>query len=82
MTGFISPVVPPAYDDADVAAIQAVARGDATQGQQERALAWIVETLCETYGLSYRPESSHETAFAEGKRFVGLQIVKLTKITL
>lgn len=75
-----SPWLPPEYDIADTAAIQALARGDANAEQQPRALKWIVEALCRTYDLSFRPDSQRETDFAEGKRFVGLQIVKHTKL--
>jgi hypothetical protein len=31
--------------------------------------------------LSYRPQSERDTSFAEGKRFVGMQIVKQLKLT-
>lgn len=75
-----SPWLPPEYDLADTAAIQALARGDANAEQQPRALKWIVEALCRTYDLSFRADSHRETDFAEGKRFVGLQIVKHTKL--
>ena len=61
-------------------AIKALSTGTASAGQQQRALLWIVEVLCETYDLSFRPESERETVFAEGKRHVGMQIVKQTKI--
>lgn len=76
------PWKPAEYTLADVSAIQALMRGDASKEQQIRALRWIVEPLCETYGMSYRPDSDRDTSFAEGKRFVGNQIVKLTKIDL
>jgi hypothetical protein len=41
-----------------------------------------VEHACSTYDLSFRPQSQRDTDFAEGRRFVGLQLVKLTKINL
>ena len=65
-----------------VAAIKAIDRGDATPEQQRLALTTIIEGLCGYYDLSYRPgaEGERETAFAEGKRFVGAQLVKLTKL--
>ena len=74
---------PADYQPEDTAAIKALAAGNANDGQQKRALNWIVYTLCGTYDLSYRPHADGErdTAFAEGKRFVGLQLVKMTKIT-
>jgi len=61
-------------------AIQAVAAGEATEDQQKLAITTIVEKICDTYDLSYSPDSERDTAFAEGKRFVGLQIAKLTKL--
>lgn len=61
------------YTIADVTALQAVSRTP----DGERALRCIVEKLAQTYQVSYRPQSDRDTAFAEGRRFVGLQIVKL-----
>lgn len=66
--------------DVQLAAVKAVQRGQATEEQQRVAWTYITEDLCETYGLSYRPESIRDTDFAEGKRFVGLQLVKLSKL--
>ena len=73
---------PAPYEPADVGAIQALARGEAEPHQQIRALKWIVEAVCGTYDQSFRPESERETSFAEGRRFVGLQIVKLSKVDI
>lgn len=79
------PWFPPAYTDFDAASIQAVARGEADAGQQVQALKYIVETLAGCYDVAFRPgglEGDRATAFAEGRRFVGLQIVKLTKLNI
>lgn len=62
-------------------AVKALAAGNANEGQQQRALDWIVRTLCGTYDLTYRPDSDRDSVFAEGKRFVGLQLVKQMKLT-
>ncbi len=69
---------------ADVAALQAMRRGEANADQQVRALEFILETICDRNGMSFRPGSDggRDTAFAEGRRFVGNQIVKLTKLPL
>ena len=75
------PWKPHPYEAADASAIQALARGDANDVQQRRALDWIIN-MAGTYDLSYRPTGGADTAFAEGKRSVGLQIVKLTKIAI
>jgi hypothetical protein len=71
---------PPAYEIADVSAVQALMNGTAEPHQQQRALKWIIEIACGTYDMSYRPDSQRDTDFAEGRRFVGLQLVKLTKL--
>lgn len=74
------PYLPTEYTKADVTALLALAQGAATDIQQRRIVDLIVNRICETYGLSYRPggtEGERDSAFAEGKRFVGLQIVKL-----
>ena len=73
---------PAPYESADIAAIQALERGEAEPHQQVRALRWIVEAVSATYDQSFRPGSERETVFAEGRRFVGLQIVKATKLKL
>ena len=74
--------VPPQWDPADVRAIQSLAAGEATPEMQKRALNFLINKACLTYDLSYRPDSDRETVFAEGRRFVGLQLVKLLNINL
>lgn len=78
------PWAPVDYETADAAAIQALDRGDATPEQQRRALKWLIEKACGTYDLSYRPgeDGRRDTDFAEGKRFVGSQVVKMLKLNL
>lgn len=68
------------YDVADAAAIQALQAGTATEQQQQRALAWIVNTAAATYEVAWDPDNERATSFEAGRRFVGLQIVKLLKI--
>lgn len=75
-------IVPMSRDD--VYAIQALAAGEANPGQQRRALDYIINTLCGTYDLSYRPgggDGDRATCFAEGRRFAGLKLVMMTKLT-
>jgi hypothetical protein len=74
------PHAPAEWEVADAGALQALQRGDASEAQQQRALKFIVQQLACTYDLSYRPTGG--TEFAEGKRFVGLQIVKLLHLNL
>ena len=73
-------LTPPSYEVLHIAAIQALASGSATPHQQQQALRWIIEQAAGTYDLSFSPESDRATSFAEGRRFVGLQIVKMTKL--
>ncbi len=73
------PYLPVDYTNTDIYALQALRDGVATKGQQQHALKYIVERICGTYDLSYRPgaaDGDRDTSFAEGKRYVGLQIVK------
>lgn len=76
-------VQPPAYDRADVMAFKALVAGVANDAQQKRALNWIINQACGTYDLSFRPgiNGERDTSFAEGRRFVGLQIVKLVNFS-
>lgn len=76
------PWKPVDYDIADVAAVQALAHGRATEEQQRCALAFIVRTICAKDDLSYRSDNPHDTSFAEGRRFVGLQISKFVNLNL
>lgn len=80
----IEPWKPAAYDEADTYAIKALAAGVANEGQQMRALKWIIETLCGTYDQPYRPgnEGDRDTVFACAKMFVGQQIVKQINVNL
>lgn len=74
------PWAPADHDVAEVSAIQALAAGNASPDQQKRALDYIIVVLAGTYDMSYRPNSQRDTDFAEGKRFVGNQIVLMTKL--
>lgn len=65
------------WTKADIYALQALATGTASEDQQKRALKYIVENVCQTYQPSYRPEGDRETAFAEGRRAVGLRLIAL-----
>ena len=81
-----TPVIPPAYlppkwEIADVAAIQACYDGSATPEQQKRAIDWIVYQACCTDEVEYRPDQ-REHVLASGRRFVGLQVRKLMGLNL
>lgn len=73
---------PAPYDKADVIAIRACLAGNANEGQQKRAMDWIITKAANTYDLPYREDSEggdRATAFASGRAFVGMQIVKMTR---
>jgi hypothetical protein len=76
------PHAPAPYHLADLTAVQAVAGGTATPDQQRRAMQWIVESACDTYGLGWHPEGGHAASFVAGRRFGGLQVVKAIKINV
>ena len=75
------PWMPAPYDVADVAALQALEKGIASETQQKRALIYIVQTLAMTYEHTHYPDERN-TCFANGRRWVGLQIVKLLRLNL
>jgi hypothetical protein len=85
------PPAPPGHERAshayvptipEISAVQAMVRGEATADQQLRLLDLVINKLAATYDLSYRPGpgGDRETAFAEGRRLVGLQLVTMTKV--
>lgn len=76
------PIPVPRWEDADVYAIQALERGEAAPEQQKRALAWIINNACETYGFCDKPDVDRLAAIFDGRRFAGTQIVKLMKINM
>lgn len=70
-------MTPPVWETADVEAFQALQRGDCPPHLQKRALDWLISKAAGTYDLSFAPGDDRLTSFAEGRRFVGLQVVKL-----
>ena len=63
---------------ADMLCVRALSDGSATKDQQMRALAVIVNQLCQTNDASYAP-TDRDTAFNEGRRDVGLKIRKIAE---
>lgn len=77
-----APWMPVQPELADVAALQALSRGQATEAQQKMALDFFINKASRYYDLSFRPgghEGDRDTAFAEGRRFAGQQTVKMLK---
>lgn len=64
---------------ADVSALFAVSQGVANEDQQKRAIV-AIHRIAVTGDLEYRPDDlggDRDSAFAGGKRYVGLQLNKL-----
>ena len=73
----------PRIADADIFALQAVASGEANAAQQQRAWDCVVRILCETDRMTFWPgaeDGRRATDFAEGKRWVGLQLRRIEKM--
>jgi hypothetical protein len=73
----------PRIVDIDIFALQAVAKGIASDAQQVRAFDYIVRVLCETDRMTFWPggeDGKRATDFAEGKRWVGIQLRRIEKL--
>jgi hypothetical protein len=73
----------PRIEDADIFALQAVATGTANDAQQQRAFEYVVCALCDTDRMTFWPggeDGKRATDFAEGKRWVGLQLRRIEKM--
>lgn len=73
---------PAPYEKVDIYAIKACIAGEATADQQQRAMDWIITKAANLYDMSYRDDAeggARAEAFHEGRRFVGNQILKLTR---
>lgn len=73
---------PPDYDEDVVYAVRAVSLGSANEGQQKLFWTWLMyvtKASEEFQDMSYRPGETGVRAmdFAEGKRFVGMQVRKM-----
>lgn len=80
-----APWKPAKWEPADASALQALVRGDCPPHLQQRAVSFIINTLCGTYDMPYRPggaEADRDTTFALGKMWVGQQLVKLLKVRI
>lgn len=63
----------------EIAAIKAVALGQAHEMQQKEAMNAIIHAICRLESLSFDPISERVTVFLEGRRFVGRVLVDLIK---
>lgn len=67
---------------ADARAIQDLMLGKADADQQKRVLDLIIKSLAMTYDVTFHPDNDRASAFMEGRRFVGLKLVELTKVDI
>lgn len=73
-----APWDPVETDMAELGAIKALMAGTASEYQQGLIVKWLQRATA-VGEMSYRPSSDRDSAFAEGKRFVGLQFFTLAK---
>lgn len=67
-------------DKHEIRAIKALHAGEATPHQQGLALAVIVNNLSRAQDLLYIPDSFDETAFMNGRAYVGQKILKIINV--
>ena len=72
------PTEHPDYTEAEVQALRRLWDGTATADQQRLALDYWIRA-CGTHDRSFRPESDRLTTFAEGKRFMGTNLIWMLK---
>lgn len=70
------------WEQPDAHCLQALQRGEADAQQQRRALDVIVNKLAGTYEETFVPRENETSSYLQGRRSVGLQIVKLLKVDL
>jgi hypothetical protein len=73
------PLERPDYTEAEIQAVRALRRGEASARQQVMALEWLIRAAG-THDTSFRPDGNNLTAFAEGKRFVGTTVVWMLNV--
>ena len=67
-------------DKYEHAALKALYEGVADPGQQRTALNVIVNKLCRTHDVLYVPGSFDQSAFMNGRAYVGMRIMQLLKL--
>lgn len=67
----------PALDKSDKSAFKALTKGEASPYQQQRVLEVIVADLARTHSTTLIPGAPDQTAFLQGRAFVGQRILKI-----
>lgn len=70
----------PALTLPEVQAIRALEVGEADPYQQRLALDCMLKKLCRVYDTHFIPESDRQTAFLEGRGFVGQNLLKFMRL--
>lgn len=65
------------YDREVLMAVRALWAGTATEGQQKRAMEWIVLNLCHIGQMSFDIENERLSAMREGERHIGVQLARM-----
>lgn len=68
--------------EAQANAIKAVYKGEADAYQQRLALAYICNRLARAQDMLFVPGSQDETAFLNGRAFVGQKILKIINVPI
>ena len=68
------------YELADATALQALEAGTANDEQQKRALTWIIHNAAAAYEVAWEPDNERASSFEAGRRYVGIEIIKMLKI--
>lgn len=70
------------YGPVHVAAAKALMIGEARADQQIEFMKWLVNSACQYNEVAWEAESERASSFEAGRRYVGVQIVKLTQIVI
>ena len=79
MKSLENPYAPAKYEAEHASAAQLLVQGECPEHLQKEFMRWLIEDVAGTYDQSYRVDP-YNTAFAEGKRFVGNTVVKMLKL--
>lgn len=74
-------IVLPRYELPDVAALQAISKGEASAEQQVRALKWILNGACMVQEWAF-VEGQRQTDVALGRQMAGQMIYGLLKLPM
>lgn len=68
------------FEIPDVSAINALANGTANPDQQKRVFSWLLNDAGAVGSPTFFPGAPDGSAFAQGRRFVGLCIAQLLSV--